>query len=315
MPASRSRWDEPVNINQIEAFLVLAECLSVTETARRMHCTQPAVTMRIRMLEQELDTVLFDRIAKRMHLTQQGVAFRDYALQVVNALGAAREHLRQMGDPLSGTIHFGASNFIGIYLVPAIIAQHKQRAPKLAFELDIASSAELVRRLEANSVEFLIVSDQIELDSQRFLFRDLCRDELVLITAPDHPFVRRDEVAPGELAKETFLIKPEPSATRQFLMERMRRSGIRLGPEMHISSLEAIKQGVMHGLGVSIVSRMAVAQEIAGGLLAEVPIAGAAFERGIRIVHHRGKLLSPATARFLDLLVSEPLPGRFAALR
>ena len=71
----------------------------------------------------------------------------------------------------------------------------------------------------------------------------------------------------------------------------------------------------MHGLGVSIVSRMAVAQEIASGLVAEVPIVGAAFERGIRIVHHRGKLLSPATARFLDLLVSEPLPGWFAALR
>lgn len=304
-----------MNINQLEAFLMLADCLSVTETAKRMHCTQPAVTMRIRMLEQSLDAALFDRINKRMHLTQQGAVFRGYAQQIVNSLGSAREHLRQLENPLCGTIHFGASNFIGVYLIPAIIAHHKRLAPNLVFGLDIASSSELIRRLEANSVEFLIVSDQLDLDPERYTFRELCRDHLVLIVAPGHPLALRGEVALGELKSETFLIKPEPSATRSFLIERIRRAGEGIMSEMRISSLEAIKQGVMHSLGVSIVPRIAVAQDIAAGSLVEVPIRGACFERGIRIVHHRGKSLSPATARFLDMLIVEPLPEQLAFAR
>lgn len=302
-----------MNINQLDAFLVLADCLSVTETARRVHCTQPAVTMRIQMLEQELGTPLFDRVAKRLHLTRQGKAFREYALEVVNTLATAREHLRQMEDPLSGTIHFGASNFIGAYLIPAIIAHHKRLAPKLAFELDIASSSELVRRLEAGSVDFLMVSDQLQLDRARFVFRELCRDRLVLIAAPGHHFTHREKVSLAQVATETFLIKPGPSATRDFLSERMRLSGVSLADEMNISSLEAIKQAVMHNLGISIVSRFAVAREIAAGDLVEISIEDACFERGIRIVHHREKLLSPAVTRFLDLLLSQDMPGQAAA--
>jgi len=302
-----------MNINQLDAFLVLADCLSVTETARRIHCTQPAVTMRIQMLEQELGTPLFDRVAKRLHLTRQGKTFRQYALEVVNTLATAREHLRQMEDPLSGTIHFGASNFIGAYLIPALIAHHRKLAPKLAFELDIASSSELVRRLEAGSVDFLMVSDQLQLDQARFVFHEWCRDRLVLIASPEHAFARRKTVRLAEVSTETFLIKPGPSATRDFLSERLRLSGVTLADEMHISSLEAIKQAVMHDLGVSIVSRFAVSREIAAGDLVEIPLADAVFERGIRIIHHREKLLSPAVTRFLDLVMAQDMPGQSAA--
>lgn len=299
-----------MNINQLEAFLMLADCLSVTETARRLHCTQPAVTMRIQMLEQELGTPLFHRVARRLHLSHQGSMYRQYASKVVNTLATAREHLRQMEDPLSGTIRIGASNFIGAYLLPGIIANHKKMAPNLVFELDIAPSSELVRRLEAGLVDFLIVSDQLQLDCARFDFRELCRDRLVLITASGHPLTRLQSVTLPQVAEETFLIKGAPSATRDFLLTRMRQLGVVLAREMNISSLEAIKHGVMHNLGTSIVSRFAVAREIMAGDLVELSIEGAAFERGICVASHREKVLSPAAARFLDILTREMLPGQ-----
>jgi len=220
-----------------------------------------------------------------------------------------------MEDPLSGTIHFGASNFIGAYLIPALIAHHKKLAPKLAFELDIAPSSELVRRLEAGSVDFLMVSDQLQLDQARFVFHEWCRDQLVLIASPDHPFASREKVRLAEVAAETFLIKPGPSASRDFLTERMRLSGAALVDEMHISSLEAIKQAAMHNLGVSIVSRFAVAREVTTGDLVEIPIEDAVFERGIRIIHHREKLLSPAVTRFLDLVMTGDMRRQVPAER
>lgn len=293
-----------MNIRQIETFLVLADCLSVTETAETLHCTQPAVSARIRGLEEALDVVLFDRINKRMHLTAAGLVFVDYARKMVGVLEAAGEHLRQMDDPLSGTVSFGASNFIGIYLIPAFLGEYARDAPKVEFELDISPSTQLLGKLEANKLEFLILSDHIALDEARYRFRHLCSDEMVLIAAPDHRLARAGRCSIADLAREIFLIKAAPSATRTFLLDRIAAQGGSLGREMHISSIEAIKQSVMHGLGISILSRFTVTHELDLGLLREIPIRGD-FDRGIRVVHRRDKLLSPAAARFLDRLGEE----------
>ena len=291
-----------MNISQIKTFLTLAECLSMTETVARMHCTQPAVSARIRGLEETLNTPLFDRIGKKVHLTANGAVFCDYARKLLGTLQAATEHLHQLDDPLTGTVNFGASNFIGIYLIPPFLGRYRKIAPKRQFELDILPSAKLLERLNANKVEFLILSDQIPLDTAHYAFRELCRDEMVCIVPPDHRLAAAGACALPDLAEETFLIKAAPSATRVFVLDTLRAHGGSIGREMHISSTEAIKQGVMHGLGVSILSRFTVAHELAAGRLREVQIAGLRFERGIRVVFRRDKLLSPAAQRFLESL-------------
>ena len=291
-----------MNISQIKTFLTLADCLNMTETAERLHCTQPAVSARIQGLEESLDTVLFDRIGKRVHLTANGAVFYDYARKLLGTLQAATEHLHQMDDPLTGTVHFGASNFIGIYLIPPFLGRYRKSAPKLQFELDILPSAKLLERLDANKLEFLVLSDQIPLDAAHHEHRDFCRDEMVFVVPPDHRLATAGACTLADLAADTFLLKAAPSATRAFVLEKIRAQGGALGREMHISSTEAIKQGVMYGLGVSILSRFTVAHELAAGRLREVPIAGLRFERGIRVVFRRDKLLSPAAQRFLDAL-------------
>lgn len=291
-----------MNISQIKTFLTLADCLNMTETAARLNCTQPAVSARIRGLEESLDTVLFDRIGKKVHLTANGSVFCDYARKLLGTLQAATEHLHQMDDPLAGTIHFGASNFIGIYLIPPFLGRYRKTAPRLQFELDILPSAKLLERLDANKIEFVILSDQIALDAAHYAFRDFCRDEMVFIVPPDHRLARARQCTLDDLALDTFLVKAAPSATRTFLLDTIHAHGGVLGREMHISSTEAIKQGVMHGLGVSILSRFTVAHELAAGRLCEVPITSMRFERGIRVVFRRDKLLSPATLRFLESL-------------
>jgi DNA-binding transcriptional LysR family regulator len=291
-----------MNFSQIKTFLTLADCLNMTETAARLNCTQPAISARIQGLEESLNTPLFDRIGKKLHLTANGVVFCDYARKLLGTLQAATEHLQQMDDPLTGTLHFGASNFIGIYLIPAFLGRYRKIAPSLQFELDILPSAKLLERLDANKLEFLIMSDQIPLDESHYEFRDFCRDEMVFIVPPDHRLARTSECTVADLALDTFLVKAAPSATRAFLLDNIHAHGGTLGREMHISSTEAIKQGVMHGLGVSILSRFTVAHELAAGRLCEVTIASMRFERGIRVVFRRDKLLSPATIRFLDSL-------------
>lgn len=288
-----------MNLNQLQAFLILSDCLNLTETANLMHCSQPAMSQKIRTLEQELNTVLFDRIGKRMHLTHQGEEFRIYAAQVINTLQAAHEHLRQLDNPLKGTVTFGASNFIGVYLIPRLLSLYKKQAPDIKFLIDITSSQHLLRKLEANEVEFLLLSDQIKIDSERYLLTDFYRDTLVLVSSPNHRLAQQRHCQLADLCNETFLTKPIGSATRSFLFKTIESHNVQLHNLLEISSQEAIKQGVIHNLGISIISRLAVSHDIESGRLVEIPIEGLTFERGIRIIHHVEKHMPPATALFI----------------
>ncbi|MBL0573290.1 LysR family transcriptional regulator [Aeromonas hydrophila] len=291
-----------INLNQLEAFLILADCLNLTETAHRMHCSQPAMSQKIRTLEQCMGVILFDRIGKRMYLTHQGKAFRPYAAQAVNTIKTAREHLQSMSNPTKGSISFGASNYVGVYLIPSLLSSYKQRAPELSFSINISNSHQLLNLLESNEVEFLLLSDHIKLDSERYIYADFYCDQMVLVVYPDHRFSLSGYCQLGDLLDETFLTKPEGSATRTFIFEKLHSVGQKLNKLMSISSLEGIKQGVIHKLGISIISRLAVIQEIERGTLVEIEITDMKFERKIRIVRHFDKQQSPAALSFIAAL-------------
>ncbi|HDX8364762.1 LysR family transcriptional regulator [Aeromonas allosaccharophila] len=288
-----------MNFNQLQAFLTLADCLNLTETANIMHCSQPAMTQKIQTLEQEMSTVLFDRIGKRMYLTRQGEEFRVYASQLVNTLSAAHEHLRQLDNPLKGTVTFGTSHFVGVYLIPELLSLYKKRAPDVIFSIEIRTSQQLLQKLEGNEVEFLFLSDRIPLDEDRYRLTDFYHDTLVLVCSPNHHLAKVSQCQLADLRDEPFLIKPSGSATRSFIFKKLDAENIKLNNLIEISSLEAIKQCVIHNLGVSIISRLAVSHEIATGRLVELHIGEMIFKRGIRIVQHAEKHMPPATAFFM----------------
>lgn len=291
-----------MNINKLETFITLSNCLSFTEAAEQLYCSQPAVSMQILSLEEDLDTRLFDRIGKKLYLTKQGEQFKPYAEQIVNLLKAAKEHLHQMEDMSSGTLSFGASNFVGVYLLPPLLAQYKEQFPNINISMKITSSLQLTQLLESNSIEFLILSDQIAIDESRFYTATYYQDHLVFIAPPYHPLAQKEVCTLHDLQHETFLMKPDNSATRHFLDQKFQQAEISISSIMEISSLEGIKQGVIHGLGISAVSEFAVKQEIAGGLLVKIPVEDVKFERGIRYIYHKKKHLSPAARQFIKLL-------------
>jgi len=294
-----------MNLNQIEAFLVLSECLSVTETAQRLFCTQPSISIKIRKLEEDLKTVLFERVNNRLFLTPQGTIFKQYAIQIMNLIKASREHVKQFDNPLHGTIKFGASNFAGVYLLPKIMAIYKKEAPTVNLSMDISTSSQLIHKLESQELEFLIMSDHIYIDAEKYKLDTFLTDPLVVICSPSHRLAKIGHCQFSDIESETFLIKPEHSATRDFILSRLEEEHKTLRNVMEISSLEGIKQGVIHGLGISIVSKLAVLHEIRAGVLCEIGLDDMTFSRGIRYVHHKDKYISPATRNFLSVLTKQ----------
>lgn len=291
-----------MNINKLQTFITLTECLNFTEAAELLYCSQPSVSMQIQIIEEELGVPLFDRIGKKLYLTKQGENFKPYAEQIINLLHTAKDHIKQLEDLSYGTLSFGASNFVGVYLLPMILRGYTKKFPQIKINMNITASNHLVHMLESNKVEFLIISDRIEIDESRFQRKTFYEDELVLIVNPLHPLAHKQECTLEDLVNETLIIKPDKSATRIYLEKKFAEYGLEFPTQMEISNLEGIKQGVIHELGVSIVSSFAIQQEIKSGLLVKVNIKGVKFNRGISYVYHRNKHLSPAAKQFISLL-------------
>ncbi|QBX68311.1 LysR family transcriptional regulator [Serratia quinivorans] len=293
-----------MDIKQLEAFVILSECLSVTRAAEQLYCTQPAVSIKIRKLEETLNTALFERLNNRLHLTPQGVVYREYALQILNLLKQSQEHMRQFDDPASGTVCVGASHFCGAWLLPRLMADFKKTFPCVNTRLSIATTEKLTTRLAAHEDDFIIVSDYIGIDTNKYTVVNFLSDPFVLICPPDHWLADKQECSIIDILEETFLFKPARSATRSFLLDNFRKAGVeseclRL---LEIGSLEGIKQGVVYGLGISVVSRFSVEQEILNGQVREVKLKEPLFLRRISYAHYRDKLLSPAAQNFLARL-------------
>jgi len=291
-----------MNFSKLQTFVTLSECLNFTEAAEQLYCSQPSVSMQIQSLEKDMGVPLFDRIGKKLYLTKHGQQFKPYAEQIINLYHSAKEHVRQLDDLSYGTLSFGASNFVGAHLLPAVLGEFNSAHPGITINMNITSSASLTAMLESNKVEFLVVSDRIPIDESRYHARTFYQDELVLIVHPAHRLAKATNCTLAELADEMWVLKPHQSATRSYLEREFDRYGFRSPRRIEISNLEAIKQSVVHGLGISIVSSLAVRHEVQNGQLVIVPIEGVSMLRGIRYAYHRSIHLSPAAARFLGLL-------------
>ena len=213
--------------------------------------------------------------------------------------------MRQFDDPSKGEIKFGASHFVGVYLLPQIMAQFREQYPDVKLSMDISSSTQLIHKLDTQELEFLIMSDHIYLDPTEYHLDTFLIDPLVLICSPEHWLSKKKHCRFSDIASEVFLIKPEHSATRDFLLDRIQENNKELKNVMEINSLEGIKQGVIHGLGVSILSRLSIMQELKSGLLCEIAFDDIQFSRGIRYFYHKEKYISPATKNFLSVLQSQ----------
>ncbi|KOE67506.1 LysR substrate-binding domain-containing protein, partial [Aggregatibacter actinomycetemcomitans] len=258
--------------------------------------------IKIRKLEETLNTVLFERINNRLYLTEQGKIFYSYAEQIISTLEMSVEHLHKYDDPNYGKIIIGASHFVGVYLLPQVIAEYRKLSPNVELRLEILSSQQLIQGLENHSIDFIIMSDQIYFDPQKYDANRFLSDELILIVPPDHVLATYESCHFEQLCDELFIIKPKNSQTRKFLLQQFSKDQISLLKFMEINSLEGIKRCVMNGLGVSIISRFSVENELKMGMLKAVELDGFQFKREINYIYHKEKRLSSAIGRFIGLL-------------
>jgi DNA-binding transcriptional LysR family regulator len=297
-----------MNLDQLRAFHVVAECGTIARATSVLALSQSAISRQLQALEVELAAQLFSRDGRAMVITEAGRVLLDHARTVLGSVHRAREAVDALKGLERGHLRVGAASTIGTYLLPPALGAFKQAYPGIDLTLEVANKAHILDRLLHGDIELGFAGPRLGLDD--LVQTAYLQDELGLIAAPSHALARARGVRAEDLISEVFIIRERGSGTREIVEEELRRAGVELSRVMEIGSTEAIKQAVAANLGVSIVSRYAVALETAAGLLVFAGVEDLTLARPLYVLHHRRRPLTQAATAFLDLLRRQPAAGR-----
>lgn len=292
-----------MDLKQLEIFAKIVDLKSFSRAAEAVYLTQPTVSGHIQSLEEELGVKLLDRLGREVSPTKAGKVLYDYAKRIVALRDEARQALDQLMGRMKGEIVVGGSTIPGEYLLPAIIGRFRDKYPEVTVVLKIGDTAEIINKVLEGECEAGIVGSRV--DDNRLEYSEFVKDELVLIASSGYPLQKKGSVTAEELIPMPFVMRERGSGSRMTIEKRLLEmgvdpSGINVVAEM--GSTEAVKQAVKAGLGVSIVSSVAVTEELRHKTLKVIPFKGKRFLRSFYIVSHRARTVSPIGQVFLDFL-------------
>lgn len=285
---------------RIRVFLAVANHLSFSRAAEELSISQPGVTFHIKALEREYGVDLFERVGKRLYLTDAGRTLVDYVLRLSLIEEEARVALEELKGLESGFLVVGASATIGIYLLPEVVGEFRKRHPGIKVSLRVGNKRHTLDRLRHNELDFGLVASPVS--DPLLVAEPYIDDELVVIVSPTHRFARESIVYPGELRRETFLVREPGSGTQELMEERLAQLGIEPADTMQLGSTEAIKQAVAANLGISVASRYSVETELDTGRLCAANVPSLRMNRRLLLLHHKDKRLSKTAVAFRMLL-------------
>lgn len=289
-----------MEITQLEFFVSVIEEGGFSKAAERVYRTQPAVSIAIRRLEEEVGAPLLDRSQKTPTLTDAGRIVYDYARRILSLRDQARDTVGELRTLQRGRVRVGANESTSLYLLPDVILAFRDRHPGVKVEIFRHPSQRLPREVLDGNLDFALTAYE-PADSDLASFPVL-EDELVLVTHPDHPLAGRESVTIGELGRESFLAHNVKSASRNRVIEAFAEQHTPLNIALELATIETIKRFVLKQVGIAFVPRMCVAEELEAGALSSIPVRGLDYRRTIWAIHRRGATHSHAAEAFLKLL-------------
>jgi LysR family transcriptional regulator, low CO2-responsive transcriptional regulator len=294
-----SYMNNPLDSRQVRAFCVLARTGSFTQTAREMHLTQSGISHSMKALERDIGCRLLDRLGKKVVLTQAGEQLLHHALKILCEMENARESLAHLGKWGRGRLRLGASTTACQHLIPPVLREFKESFPDYAIAIEPGDTPELVAALLRHNIDLAL---SLEPDKESQLeFHPLFTDELHFIVSALHPWVKAGRVGRSEIPKQNYILYNKQSITFRIVEEYFRREQMVLNTVIELGSMEAIKELVKLGLGVSILAPWIARKEIEEGSLVALTLGRRKLERRWGILHWRGKRLNLAEETFVGL--------------
>jgi DNA-binding transcriptional LysR family regulator len=292
-----------MDLHRLEVFCKVVELKSFTRAAEMINLSQPTVSEHIRSLEETAGVKLLDRLGREVMPTKAGLILYRYAQKLLQVRREALQALHQYRGKLAGHLYLGASTIPGTYILPPLIGNFKFEYPDIQITLRIANSRLTAQEVLSGDLELGVVGAQWQENGLEW--EKVFADELVLALHPDHPWAGRPSVSPSELAGEPFIHREHFSGTRRVMTRFLETHGFdpaNLSVVAEMGSTEAVRESIKARIGISIISLLAVAEDIERGSLVTVPLAGIDMHRPFYLITRKNREHSPLCSVFLQHL-------------
>jgi DNA-binding transcriptional LysR family regulator len=290
-----------------ERFLVfkeVAETKNITLSAKKLHMSQPSISLQIQNIENEYGARFFDRTNKGVTLTKAGLIFYPYVLSVLDILSKAREQIYALAKDQRGLIYLGATLTIGEYILPNILAFLCKTHPDVDFKVKIANTESISQAVLEKKIHIGLVEGPVPWHKD-FNVESFWEDELVVVIPYSHHWASRDSISLVELLNERLVSRESGSGTRKTVEMAFKERGLdpdQLNVTMELESTQAIKQLVSAGLGITILSSLTVNRECDKGILKILKIKDSPIYRPFSILTNDQTTQTEDQQIFINLL-------------
>jgi len=289
-------------LQQLRLFEAVARLGSFTRAAEEIHLSQPAVSIQINRLEENIGMPLFEQVGKRIYLTHAGQHAFAACRDILDRLRTLEDDLAALHGAMRGPLQVSVvstAKYFMPHLLGAFIHEHPEVVPRLT----VTNRAEVIARLHHNEDDLVImgrVPEQLALEIHPFL-----ENPLVVAAPPEHPLAGEKNISLARIQQERFLVREPGSGTRMAVDRLFAEHGLVIEPYMELGSSEAIKQGIMAGLGIAVLSRHDLRLELPGSHIRILEVDGFPLQRRWYAAYLKGKKLSRVARAFLDFLLAE----------
>lgn len=289
-------------LQQLRLFEAVARHKSFTRAAEEINLSQPAVSIQVKRLEENVGLPIFEQVGKRITLTEAGKELYSASKDVLGRLAELDVAIDSLSGEVGGALRVTAVTSAK-YFLPHLLGAFLRRYPAVEPKLMVANRSSLLERIGDNEDDLYVMGHVPEdLDVAEYPFLE---NIISVVASPNHPLANKRKISLKQLTEERFLVRESGSGNRKVVEELFEKEGLSINPYMELGSAEAIKQGVMAGLGISALSLHNLRLEIAAGQVVVLKVEGFPLRRRWNVVHRKDKNLSPAATSFVEFLQAE----------
>lgn len=283
-----------MDTQNLKAFMLVAETGSFSSAAEKLHLTQPAVSKRIALLEQQLGSELFDRIGRTIDLTEAGRSLLPHARAISHQLIAAEQAVRDLSGEVTGRLRLATSHHIGLHRLPPVLSQFSESFGAVQIDIDFMDSEQAYELITQGKIELAVVT-LAPASTPSFIAIPVWNDPLEFMVAADHDLASREICELEFLSRCPAILPGLNTYTGQIVKRLFDQHGLDLQVSLATNYLETIRMMATVGLGWTVLPR-----SMKDASLTALNVPAATIERTLGLVYHRGRSLSRAAMAFSE---------------
>ena len=289
-----------MNLNQLKIFYLAAKRSSLSAAAEELYITQPAVTKAIQRFQEFYELKFVDHIGKKLVLTDAGEVLYEIAEKIFEMESQAEESIKDFQQRKRGHIRILSSESFGDYYLPRIIIRFSKVHPLVRISMNILPTEQVVENTATLNNDIGFISYPVE--NRKLVIKEVLEDQLVIIAPLKHALTKKSQLEAKDLEGQLIIMHETGSAPRSAIEDYTRKNNISVKIPLELSSNRAIKRAVEEGIGIALISRKVVNEEIQAKRINAIPLSDPSMKRKFYMVHHKDKYISESLQTFINMV-------------